>query len=233
MAANRKKRRGGLSPDKFLSEQQIGKLLRYLGTGSKAGGQRAAVNEFIVIILLYTGLRAEELLSLRICDLPCYHGKDLIEVQDGKGDVSRSVVIAEWLSDTIRVFVREHRKGAKPNSILIPCEKGFRRVILRRTRMKEGKRIIKTTVERSCRMIYQSLWERLRRIGYRAQIGRLTPHMLRHTYLTNLYNEGQDLRFVQDQAGHADPKTTAIYTATMNHRRLEQVRSLKRPGDYT
>ena len=57
-------------------------------------------------------------------------------------------------------------------------------------------------------------------------IGKLHPHMLRHTYLTRLYNVEKDLRFVQDQAGHASPTTTAIYVKTNNTARKGQVEAL-------
>jgi len=57
-------------------------------------------------------------------------------------------------------------------------------------------------------------------------IGKLHPHMLRHTYLTRLYNVEKDLRFVQDQAGHASPTTTAIYAKTNNTARKRQVEAL-------
>ena len=50
--------------------------------------------------------------------------------------------------------------------------------------------------------------------------------MLRHTYLTRLYNVEKDLRFVQDQAGHARSTTTAIYVKTNNTARKRQVEAL-------
>lgn len=50
--------------------------------------------------------------------------------------------------------------------------------------------------------------------------------MLRHTYLTRLYNIEKDLRFVQDQAGHASPTTTAIYAKTDNKARRRQLETL-------
>jgi len=59
-----------------------------------------------------------------------------------------------------------------------------------------------------------------------AGIGKLHPHMLRHTYLTRLYNVEKDLRFVQDQAGHASPTTTAIYAKTNSKARKRQVEAL-------
>ena len=40
-----------------------------------------------------------------------------------------------------------------------------------------------------------------------------TAHQLRHWFATNLYQKTRDLRLTQEMMGHADPSTTAIYTA--------------------
>ncbi|MBW8040549.1 MAG: phage integrase family protein [Planctomycetes bacterium] len=62
-------------------------------------------------------------------------------------------------------------------------------------------------LRRGDRIIYRSIYAKVKRIGEQAGIGKLHPHMLRHTYLTRLYNIEKDLRFVQDQAGYASPTT--------------------------
>ena len=47
----------------------------------------------------------------------------------------------------------------------------------------------------------------------------VTPHILRHTYVTRLILGGVDLKRVQYLAGHADAKITLeIYTSLMGHR---------------
>ena len=199
------KKRGGLAPDKYLSEAQLKKLRRYIrdkaDLARMRAGSRGVIDELIVELLVNTGLRASELCNLNIGDLPARHGKDCIWVRDGKGKVSRTVDISEKLKKRLERFVKLYRKGARAKSALLVSERGDR-------------------------IIYRSIYAKIKRIGEQAGIGKLHPHMLRHTYLTRLYNIEKDLRFVQDQAGHASPTTTAIYAKTNNQARKRQVQAL-------
>jgi site-specific recombinase XerD len=202
----KRKHRGGLTPDKYLSEDQLKKLRRHVrdmaDVARMRGSRRNVVNELIIELLVGTGLRASELCQLNIADLPVAHGKDSIWVRNGKGNVVRTVDINDKLTKRIARYVRLYRKNSKPNSPLLLSEW-------------KGQRIS-----------YQGLYTRIKRIGERAGIGKLHPHILRHTYLTRLYNVEHDLRFVQDQAGHASPTTTAIYAKTNSKARKRQVEAL-------
>jgi site-specific recombinase XerD len=52
-------------------------------------------------------------------------------------------------------------------------------------------------------------------VAYRDAIGlprELSPHSLRHSYVTHLTEDGADRRFIQEQVGHRCDTSTAIYT---------------------
>ena len=61
---------------------------------------------------------------------------------------------------------------------------------------------------------------------------RRTPHVLRHTFCTHLADSGADVGTIRELAGHADIRTTTIYTA-VSTTRLEHAiteRSRRRQG---
>jgi site-specific recombinase XerD len=198
MAKVKKKSCGGLPPDRYLSIEQIQQLRKHLDQAKARGGCRAAVSGMIIDLLLNSGLRAAELSALQMRDLPHCHGKLIVDVREGKGCVRRFVQISSVLAKRIERFVRRYRKGAKPRSPLFVSEQGSK-------------------------LSYHCLHSRIRIVGRAAGIGRLTPHMLRHTYGTHWYGETKDLFGLQDQLGHADPRTTHIYAKTSNEQMRRQV----------
>lgn len=67
---------------------------------------------------------------------------------------------------------------------------------------------------------------RAKRWGKAAGIEKLTPHVLRHTFATNVYEATDDIRVVQELLGHKNLNTTQIYTRVVSSRREAAVMKL-------
>jgi len=52
---------------------------------------------------------------------------------------------------------------------------------------------------------------------------KVTPHVLRHTYCTNLLNNGADITFIKELVGHEDIQTTAKYYLSVSKEQLRKV----------
>jgi len=188
------KKKQYVDPEKHLTEKQVPAIKKYLDKKAAqvrpSRAWRALTNRAIFDFMVNTGLRAEELINVRMRDLPYCHGKDVVNVRRGKGDVARMVVISPALAKRIKEYVKRCRKSAKPNSYLFVNEDGGQ-------------------------LSYRSLYSKLQRIGLASGVGRLTPHMLRHTYAMYWYAKAdKDVLGLQDQLGHRDTETTHIYART-------------------
>lgn len=135
-----------------------------------------------------TGLRLSELCSLN-CDLDL--SRDEFSIR-GKGDKVRVV----FLSDKAREKIREYLKSRK--DMLEPM---FVNLSARKSKNNDG-RLTPRSIQRIVKF-------------YATKAGiykKVTPHVLRHSFATDLLSNGADIRSVQMMLGHANISTTQIYT---------------------
>ena len=109
----------------------------------------------------------------------------------GKGDKERIVPILPPVREKILHYLDEiDRQG-----ICISKEKAL-------FLNQQGKRISRSTV-------YRTVQSQLRQGGVQ---GKKSPHVLRHTFATELLNNGADMRAIQELLGHASLQATQVYT---------------------
>jgi len=141
----------------------------------------------ILELLFSTGLRVSELCSLpKDLDL----NDDEISIR-GKGEKIRVV----FLSDESRQAIKNYLKKRKDTDEALFVQLG-------RNSNKDSLRLTPRSVERIVKY-------------YAVKAGitkKVSPHTVRHTYATDLLQNGADLRSVQMLLGHSNIATTQIYT---------------------
>ncbi len=148
-----------------------------------------------MLYLLYaTGARASEVAGLGIKDVNISIGYVRCF---GKGRKERIVPLGSVAGQTLTAYLNDLRpelvKPHSPNTIFL-------------TRTGRG-------IDRI------DLWRIVKKYAVRAGMPKnLTVHTLRHCFATHLLSGGADLRALQEMLGHADIKTTQIYTHVDNDR---------------
>jgi site-specific recombinase XerD len=144
----------------------------------------------ILEMLFSTGLRVSELCSLsRDIDL----SKDEISVR-GKGEKVRVVFLSESAKDAVKKYLT--KRADMDDALFVSIGFGG----------SASKNISKRLTSRSVERIVKDC-------AIKAGISKkVTPHVIRHSFATDLLQNGADLRSVQAMLGHSNISTTQIYT---------------------
>lgn len=177
---------------KFLSGEQVDRLLN-APTLSNLSGKR---DKAILEVLFSTGLRVSELVALNRDKLD-FKRRELGVT--GKGGTARvvflSVRAAEWVENYLRsrtdhytpLFIR-HRGKIDPGMS-----------------------------DKDLRLTPRSVQRLVKKYARKVKIAEnVTPHVLRHSFATDLLMAGADIRSVQEMLGHKHIATTQIYTHVTN-----------------
>jgi integrase/recombinase XerD len=178
---------------KYLNRDEVDRLLVAPPEDKPAGLRDRAMLE----LLYASGLRVSELCGL---ELSALQSEGLLRVR-GKGNKQRLVPYG----DSARHALDRYRGAGRPALL-----KG-----------RASRHLFVTA--RGGAMTRQGFWKLLRGHGRRVGLfGKLTPHVVRHSFATHLVEGGADLRSVQIMLGHADISTTQVYTHVAQ-RRLREV----------
>ena len=152
-------------------------------------------NALILEMLYSTGVRVSELVNIKINDIN-QNTKEIVIM--GKGSKQRVVLYGERCQQLLNDYLHYSRNELYKNN----HSGDF--LILSKTGKKINVREIRNILD-----------------GIVAQAGlkiHISPHVLRHTFATDMLNNGADLRTVQELLGHQSLSTTTIYTHLTNER---------------
>jgi integrase/recombinase XerD len=189
-----------------LRPDETAALIEAAGPASGASPRASSalgLRDRAMLELLYgSGLRVSELVALPLAGLDRRAG--VVRVL-GKGRKERLVPLGEPALDAIAAYLADARPALAAKS------------------KKRSDAVFITA--RGGSMTRQNFFARLRTLAVRAGLpqGRVSPHVLRHAFATDLLEGGADLRAVQTMLGHADLATTQIYTHVSRGRMRELV----------
>lgn len=192
---------------KFLTEEELKKLLEAPKTNKLMGLRDRAILE----VLFSTGLRVSELVSLNRDQVNLAEGEFGII---GKGGRARVVFLSDSAKDWLSKYLGKRDDPYRPLFIRYSGPKG-----------KEGLTDEKSRL--SSRSIERLIDKYRKKAGILFRIG---PHVLRHSFATDLLTHGADIRSVQEMLGHKNISTTQIYTH-ITDMRLKEVHKKYHSGN--
>ncbi|HAX65392.1 MAG TPA: hypothetical protein DD381_02050 [Lentisphaeria bacterium] len=177
------------APTEYFSNIQAGK--------PQENSLKMFRDKAILELFFSTGLRLSELCSLnRDLDL----SKDEFSIR-GKGEKVRVVFLSNSAKDAIREYLK-NRKDLD-ESMFIQYSRN-QRSNLGDTR---------GSTSNTNRLTPRSIERIVKYYAIKAGISKkVTPHVIRHSFATDLLSNGADIRSVQMMLGHANIATTQIYT---------------------
>lgn len=159
-----------------------------------------AYQEFIFDFLYSTGLRAEELVNISVGNI---NFEERVILVNGKGDKERIVVYGEKLEIALSRYLKA------------------RNAIMQFNRLYHSTLLI--DLNTGVPLHYGRVYSEVVKLGV-ALNRKLYPHLLRHSFATQLLENGCDLRYIQQLLGHSSITTTQLYTHVRLKHKINTIR---------
>ncbi len=179
----------------YLTEEEVQSFLQALDTYKFVSDRSAIFYNLITRLILHTGLRISETLSIEVNKIQEKDNYLFIKIV-GKGNKNSIIEVPKEALEPYLTFWK--REPSCPNGLLFCSPQNFKRVA-------------------SSSSISHKIKELLHYAGIVKD--KEGAHLLRHTYGTLLYAKVKDLALVQDMMRHEDPATTRAYTHMSNDKR--------------
>jgi integron integrase len=190
--------------------------------------QMSGVAGLVAALLYGTGMRLLEGLRLRVKDIE-FERRELL-VRDGKGGKDRVTVLPENLLLPLRDQLAQaralhaqdlrvgHGQVWLPDALAVKFPRADRSWGWQWAFPSASLSVDpRSGVERRHHLHEASIQKAVAGAARRAGIHKpCSPHVLRHSFATHLLQSGYDIRTVQELLGHADVKTTMVYTHVLN-----------------
>ena len=215
---------GTHSPTIGLSAEQA----RALVDAPQGSDLPALRDRAILAVMVRNGLRSAEVVGLTVGDLGEDQGFRVATIR-GKGDRTRQAKLAGPTWEALRAWLDAADRGAGGDGAPVFCP-------LR----KYGRKELATCLAWERALTTEALAKIVRKwakVALPEEVAaHISPHSLRHTFVTIALEAGASLRRVQYAAGHSDPRTTERYDRArenLNDNAAEYVtRALNGSGDH-
>lgn len=169
----------------LITSAELDRLMKAPDTKTIQGLRDKAILE----LLFSTGLRISELTGLSIDDVDLTRNEFSVR---GKGDKIRVVFLSEEAKSAIKTYLAQRKD--MHDAMFIQYGKNAKNAA-------------------DLRLSPRAIQRMLKACATKAGITRkVSPHVIRHSFATDLLQNGADLRSVQALLGHANIATTQVYT---------------------
>ncbi len=178
------------TPKKLPEFLTMDEVNDFLDSNKKRDDPLSKRDQAILELMFASGLRASETIGLQIRDVD--FSSRLLKIH-GKGRKDRLVPFNKASKEALLLYLEQIRPS------LIKGEDESEDLVFLNGR---GKPLTERGLE-------YLISEAALKAGFTLKVH---PHMLRHSFATELLNSGTDLRIIQDLLGHSSIRTTSIYT---------------------